>query len=209
MTANEIAAALAEPFDPAEVRVKPQALTKDKKRALPCWFIDARTVMDRLDAVVGVAGWQDDYDVLPTGEVVCRLTLVIDGVWIVKADVGGQSDQEDEGDRRKSAFSDALKRAAVKYGIGRYLYRIRSNWMDWDDGKRQWAVQPALPPWAVPHPSAEQLAKLTALRKARGDAAVRSQCEALGVKLNGMSERQAASLILALESEIGKAAVKK
>jgi hypothetical protein len=39
-------------------------------------------------------------------------------------DVGGPSEQPDEGDRVKAAFSDALKRAAVKFGIGRYLYRL-------------------------------------------------------------------------------------
>jgi hypothetical protein len=49
-----------------------------------------------------------------------------------KEDVGGQSEQPDEGDRRKAAFSDALKRAAVKFGIGRYLYRQKPQWVDWD-----------------------------------------------------------------------------
>jgi hypothetical protein len=208
MTIVEIQAALAEPFDAAEVHLKPQALTKDKMRALPCWYLDARTVMGRLDAAVGVSGWQDEYDVLPSGEVVCRLRLLIDGQWICKADVGAQSEQEDEGDRRKASFSDALKRAAVKWGIGRYLYRIRSSWVGWDDAKKQFATQPVLPPWAVPHPSADQLAKLTALRKARGDAAVRRECETLGFKLNGMSERQAGALIAALENEVAKNVVR-
>ena len=63
-----------------------------------------------------------------------------------------QSEQPDEGDRRKAAFSDALKRAAVKFGIGRYLYRLPSQWVDYDPKKRQFARTPKLPPSALPRP---------------------------------------------------------
>ena len=44
-------------------------------------------------------------------------------------DVGAPSEQPDGGDRLKAAFSDALKRAAVKFGIGRYLYRLPQQWV--------------------------------------------------------------------------------
>jgi hypothetical protein len=37
---------------------------------------------------------------------------------------GGQSKQPDAGDKAKSPSPNALKRAAVKFGIGRYLYRL-------------------------------------------------------------------------------------
>jgi hypothetical protein len=36
------------------------------------------------------------------------------------------------GDRMKAAFSDALKRAAVKLGIGRFLYHVPGQWVDYD-----------------------------------------------------------------------------
>jgi hypothetical protein len=65
-------------------------------------------------------------------------------------DVGGQSEQPDEGDRRKAAFSDALKRAAVKFGIGRYLYRLPQIWCDYDPKKRQFVRPPTLPASALP-----------------------------------------------------------
>jgi hypothetical protein len=80
--------------------------------------------------VLGVDGWQDDYQCLPAGSVVCRLRCRIGGDWLTKVDVGGPSEQPDGGDRLKAAFSDALKRAAVKYGVGRYLYRLPSQWVD-------------------------------------------------------------------------------
>ena len=116
--------ALASPFDPREVRFKPAVVSGN--RALALAYVDARVIQDRLDDVLGVTGWQDEYECLPDGSVVCRLRLRLGDEWITKMDVGGPSEQPDEGDRRKAAFSDALKRAAVKFGIGRYLYRLPS-----------------------------------------------------------------------------------
>jgi hypothetical protein len=75
----------------------------------------------------------------------CRLRIRMADSWIVKADVGGQSEQPDEGDRMKAAFSDALKRAAVKFGIGRYLYRLPAQWCDYDPQKRHFVRPPSLP----------------------------------------------------------------
>lgn len=129
-----------EPFPDADVKLKP-AVVKNN-RCLALRYIDARAVMDRLDAVVGVDGWQDAYAVLPSGEVECRLSVKVAGEWITKADVGGQSEQHDDGDKLKAAFSDALKRAAVKWGIGRYLYRLPQEWMDYDPVKKQ-IIRPA------------------------------------------------------------------
>ncbi len=56
----------------------------------------------------------------------CKLSLKIDGAWLTKCDVGGQSEQPDDGDRAKSAHSDALKRAAAAWGIGRYFSQTHS-----------------------------------------------------------------------------------
>src|SRR5206468_3165838 len=50
----------------------------------------------------------------------------------------------------KAAFSDALKRAAVKAGIGRYLYRLPSTWVAYDPPKKAMATTPKLPDWALP-----------------------------------------------------------
>src|SRR5262249_25660702 len=65
-------------------------------------------------------------------------------------DVGGPSEQPDEGDRRKAAVSDALKRAAVKFGLGRYLYRLPDIWVDYDPQRRRIIGQPPLPHYALP-----------------------------------------------------------
>src|SRR5262245_29923246 len=118
---------LSAPFDSKEVKFKPAVVTGN--RALALAYVDARVIQDRLDDVLGVTGWQDEYECLADGSVVCRLHLRLGTEWITKMDVGGPSEQPDEGDRRKAAFSDALKRAAVKFGVGRYLYRLPAQWV--------------------------------------------------------------------------------
>jgi hypothetical protein len=140
--------ALSAPFDPKEVKFKPQVVQGN--RALALGYVDARVIQDRLDEVLGVEGWQDEYECLPDGSVICRLRLRIGDEWVTKMDVGGPSEQPDGGDRMKAAFSDALKRAAVKFGVGRYLYRLPAQWVDYDPHKRQLVRTPTLPPFALP-----------------------------------------------------------
>ncbi|MFO0844634.1 MAG: Rad52/Rad22 family DNA repair protein [Gemmataceae bacterium] len=159
---NTITQALSAPFDVSEVKFKPQAVSGNRALAVP--FVDARVIQDRLDEVLGVMGWQDSYECLPDGAVVCRLRVRVGGEWITKEDVGGQSEQPDEGDRRKAAFSDALKRAAVKFGIGRYLYRCKPQWVDYDPQKRQILKAPTLPAPAgetlkIPEPAGRKQAR--------------------------------------------------
>jgi len=144
---KSIARALSAPFDETEVKFKPQAVKGN--RALALAYVDVRAIMDRLDNVLGVENWQDRYQLLPDNSVMCRLRLRIGDRWITKSDVGGPSEQPDGGDRLKAAFSYALKRAAVKFGIGRYLYRLPQQWAEYDPQKRQFAAPPRLPDWAV------------------------------------------------------------
>ena len=147
MDANELRRRLADPF-PADV-VGWKAQSVKNNRALAVGFIDARDVMDRLDDVFGVDGWQDSY--MPLGDgVLCTLRIKVGDAWVEKQDVGSPSEQPDAGDRNKAAVSDALKRAAVKLGIGRYLYSLPKVWADYDPVKKQLSQTPSLPAWALP-----------------------------------------------------------
>src|SRR5438270_8116648 len=140
--------ALAAPFELGEVKFKPAVVTGNRAMALA--YVDARVIQDRLDDVLGVDGWQDDYECREDGSVVCRLRLRLGAELITKVDVGGPSDQSDGGDRLKAAFSDALKRAAVKFGIGRYLYRLPAQWFDYDTKTKRFVRPPTLPANALP-----------------------------------------------------------
>lgn len=112
---SDLFALLAAPIEPHLIEQRPGG------RGLMLPYITARTVMDRLDQVVGPENWWDHFQVLNRG-VLCALTIRLpNGELLTKEDAGAPAGMEDEGDNEKSAFSDALKRAAVKFGIGRYL----------------------------------------------------------------------------------------
>jgi hypothetical protein len=99
MNPMQLHAALSAPFHPSEVKWKP--ISTSGNRALALAFVDARTIMDRLDAVLGVDGWQDEYQILPDGSAICRLKVRAGSSWIVKTDVGSPSEQPDQGDRTR------------------------------------------------------------------------------------------------------------
>jgi hypothetical protein len=144
-----LAKLLAAPFPAEQIKWKPRVVRGN--RALAVAYIDVRLVQDRLDAVFGPEGWQDSYQLLPSGNVVCTLRVKIGNEWIEKTDVGsGAADIQDAGNRMKAAFSDSLKRAAVKIGIGRYLHRIAGQWVGYDEKAKRLTEMPKLPAWAVP-----------------------------------------------------------
>jgi hypothetical protein len=117
MTQNpDLFAALAAPFEPGELKIRSQA-----GRQMP--YVTARTIMNRLDEVLGPENWWDDFVPLEHS-VICRLTIRLpDGAILTKCDAGGYAGLADPGDADKSGFADAFKRTAVKFGVGRYLYR--------------------------------------------------------------------------------------
>lgn len=101
---------------------------KAKTKAMMLVYIDARDVMDRLDEVFGL-DWQDEYKEVK-GRIIC--TITVNGV--SKSDGAGDTDFEAE----KGGLSDAFKRAAVKWGIGRYLYDARkyNTWVAYSEDKK-------------------------------------------------------------------------
>lgn len=114
-----------------------QSVNKEGTKALALAYIDARDVMERLDAVVGPGNWQDRYE-FSGPRTICYLSIRVGEEWITKADGAGDTDVEAE----KGAISDAFKRAAVKWGIGRYLYDLDAPWVpcecsEWQ-GKKRW-----------------------------------------------------------------------
>ncbi len=123
---------LRKPFPPDRIswRVGSTNAAKDKGMALA--YIDARDVQDRLDEVCGVENWQCRFP-HANGKTVCEIGIRftkqdlagVHSEWVWKADGAGDSDIEAE----KGALSDAFKRAAVKWGVGRYLYDLDSPWV--------------------------------------------------------------------------------
>jgi len=125
----------------------------------PLCYVDARMVMDRLDRVLGPENWQDNYSETPK-RIICNLGIRVDDEWIWKSDGAGDTDMEGE----KGGMSDAFKRAAVKFGIGRYLYSIHVGWIDLENGyiPKVWysKARELLPQPEMPKSRAEEISNL-------------------------------------------------
>jgi hypothetical protein len=114
---------LRRPFTTAAVKFKTQAMwpKENPTGGLIVSYIDARLVVERLNLVLPHL-WFDAYRPVGNGQMWCDLT--VDG--ITRSDVG-----EGQG---KGLVSDALKRAAVKFGIGVSLYAIPKMVLDTQSG---------------------------------------------------------------------------
>lgn len=132
---------LAKPFPEGDIHWRVQGTPYERNgqySALALAYLDARDVMDRLDEACGPENWQSEFAETAKGRVVCRLGIRIGDDWVWKSDGAGDTDVEGE----KGGLSDALKRAAVAWGIGRYLYRLDPPWVRCEvnqrNGKTYW-----------------------------------------------------------------------
>mgnify|MGYP001081777368 CR=1 FL=1 len=116
MTTQETIKALQTPFPPNEVKWKVQA-TKGAWSTYVA-YVDSRAVAKKLDEATSLM-WQDKYEEV-SGLLICSIGLFIDGHWIWRSDTGTESDM----DKEKGHVSDAFKRCAVKWGVGRDLYEM-------------------------------------------------------------------------------------
>ena len=103
----------------------------DVAKGIPLAYLTSRDVMDRLDKVCGVGGWQTEHYELGDAKI-CRLSLKIDGEWVSKTDGSGDTKIDPE----KGGLSGATKRAAVSFGIGRDLYGLDMGWWPLDKYKK-------------------------------------------------------------------------
>ena len=101
---------------PSEIQIRPTD-TKFKGSCTLLLYQDARAAMDILDETVGPEKWQKEYYEVK-GNVYCRIGILTDNGFVWKADCGIESNV----DAQKGEASDAFKRAAVNWGIGRELY---------------------------------------------------------------------------------------
>ncbi len=141
-------------------------------------YVTNRAIQQRLDEVLGPENWKNEFCEGPGGGVLCGLSVKVDGEWVTKWDGAENTDIEGV----KGGLSGAMKRAAVQWGIGRYLYGLDESFANVHEGGKlrgktkdnksfQWDP-PQLPSWALPKPR-------PAGRKADSLARVRQEHEAM------------------------------
>jgi len=135
------------PFPPGEIEWR--VITSKggaKPFAIVAPYVDARAITRRLDEVFGIDGWTNNIQIVNDG-VICTLTVWMEDKWISRSDGANTTKIEPV----KGGISDALKRAAALFGIGKYLYyvptplfadlsteRISNNTVKLDDRRYYW-----------------------------------------------------------------------
>jgi hypothetical protein len=172
MTTQELNQKLIAPLPAHEVEWR-MAQTGIKKDGTP-WgkvlcYLTNRAVMNRLDSVFGPLGWRNEYQLHQINHADKHITVCLCGIsvevapdrWVTKWDGAEPTDIE----TGKGALSDSMKRAAVQWGIGRYLYDLGESWATFTpDGLHNAKIEgswhrwspPALPEWAIPSAQAQQ-----------------------------------------------------
>lgn len=118
---------LNDPFPASIISWRIGATNGDKTQGLALAYIDARDVQKRLDDVCGKDGWQCKHETTPgSPKVTCHIGIRCKDGWVWKSNGAGETDVEAD----KGAYSDAFKRAAVLWGVGEYLYHLKSPWVE-------------------------------------------------------------------------------
>lgn len=152
-TVEQIFEELREPFPPQDIQWRIGQKSKDGKKAMVLPYVTNRAIMERLDQVVGVGNWYPEFRPVDAGGehgMICRLTIVIN----LGDDLGWRTLTREDGASNtkiepiKGGISDSMKRAAVQFGIGRYLYNLKESWVVLGDYNR--FEPPSLPIWALP-----------------------------------------------------------
>jgi hypothetical protein len=121
---------LQQPFKLEELEFRIGATTKDKSKCIPLVYVTNRAIQNRLDDIFGPFGWRNEYKEWKGGQL-CGISILHEGEWITKWD--GAEDSQIES--LKGGLSDSMKRCAVQWGIGRYLYNSENIWVPMVNGK--------------------------------------------------------------------------
>lgn len=123
---NDILGKLAALFPPDRISWRVGSTNRDKTKGMALAYLDARDVQDRLNDVCGV-NWQCEHIVSNAGtKVTCRIGVKFGDEWVWRSNGAGETDYEAD----KGSYSDSFKRAAVLFGVGRYLYDLSAPWVE-------------------------------------------------------------------------------
>jgi len=127
MNENAINKLLA-PFPYEEVEAKIQVTTGDKSKGMAVFYLTSRAIQGRLDEIIGSFNWSNSFYPWQEKAQICGISIYNEErrEWITKYDGADNSDIE----AIKGGLSDAFKRSAVLWGIGRYLYQIYGVWVE-------------------------------------------------------------------------------
>jgi hypothetical protein len=154
--------------DAIEWRIQQAGEKNGRVWAITVPYVTNRAIQMRLDEVVGPENWRNEFRPGPDGGVMCGLSIRVGDEWVTKWDGAENTDVEGV----KGGLSGAMKRAAVQWGIGRYLYALEETFAVISERGRfrgrtkdqkpfRWDP-PELPDWAMPARPARETRPVTA-----------------------------------------------
>jgi len=117
---------LSKPIQAHEIEWRVQSQTKNKDKLIVVPYITNRCVMERFDEQFGTLGWTSEFKEIANG-FICRITAIDTGVF--REDGASKTSIEPE----KGGISDAMKRCAVQFGLGRGLYNYPRTMIETTD----------------------------------------------------------------------------
>lgn len=167
MDGNVIKERLAAPFPAEDIewRVSRTFMQQSGPKAIVVAYLQNRAIMKRLDDVVGPENWENEFKPLHNG-VLCGIRIHFsDTKSRIKWDGADITNIEPT----KGGVSSAMKRAAVEWGIGRYIYGLSEVFVEIKKDKpssdaihvyqkakgntpeiKGYFAPPRLPKWALP-----------------------------------------------------------
>ncbi len=135
---REISAQLRAPFPAKDMGYKPGVISKDGTKALAFPYVDPRAVVQRLDEVVG-HDWTFHFTVLSDNPKLWVVKGTLNILGATREDVGeGTPGMGTSGENvSKGAVSDSIKRVAVLFGVGAYIYDLPAQWLAYDMQKKK------------------------------------------------------------------------
>lgn len=152
---------LRDPFPSSDIEWRVGRAGKNQKGvwAMCLAYLTNRAIMERLDEVCGPENWRNEYREAPAGGVLCGISIRIGDEWVTKWDGAENTEMESV----KGGLSGSMKRAAVHWGIGRYLYHLPEGWATIHQNGEHFGKlpqkaggdsfrwdPPGLPEWALP-----------------------------------------------------------
>ena len=118
-------------FPPEDIEWRVGPVNEKEMQGIALAYITNRAIQSRLDNVFGTFGWKNDYKAWHGESQLCGLSVKFMGhdgksEWITKWDGAENTKYESI----KGGLSDSMKRTAVQFGIGRYLYKMPTIWVN-------------------------------------------------------------------------------
>ncbi len=127
-TPEELRAVLSAPFSSSDIEWRVSATNAEKTKGLAVPYVTNRAIQNRLDDTVGIDGWYNDFRPWKNGSAqLCGISIFFPQLEQCLTKWDGADDSEFES--VKGGLSDSMKRAAVEWSIGRYLYGMTQVWV--------------------------------------------------------------------------------